>query len=569
MPFSPSDLDDLLLKGRDDQPSGRNRLFTWDLLTLGESVSDQAALVSLHESLHSTLTDTTAYGSLLHVYADLAGRLPEEKIFLRTFRALLDRCRITHESYATYLSMMIMGQGKPDTGLLENYPDYLRYYRIGEVLGNGFSGSYLRHSAAAAALRLCMQGTAAETALVRGLRDFRLSDIRHRDYPDQRLKALSKEVSAKFWQEAYERAKRVRPDFPAWAVFDASESDDGLYEDAVAEEFDEASRYLLESFHDALAGLLNDVGLASLSWDGQREFTARLLDKAKELTPPGSSGFFLRPAAKDETADSLVAIQFGMERLIVNPEPPDGLVRRLAEVPVEELRSLISSAAPDEHFFLSVRPARRMVEQVALNPENRQLFDSYGSTPVAALRICYHRETDVRRVVEYYLIESPEELLAFAATAKKIAPILGCFYLSSLVDAEWVRRWFDPLATAADLAYLMDIPPFANFPVWFDDANLRVKYAVVHLTVDQSRHDVLVFRSEAGRKKVLLLPGSSVMWRAVAYFLREQFPHPEIFIEDATFLQDHAWELQVVLGHLFREESFFDFGGLTIQERAT
>ncbi len=566
MPFSPSDLKDLLLKGGDDHPSGRNRLFTWDILASGESVSDQTVLVSLHESLHSTLTDTTAYGSLLHVYADLALRLPEEEHYQRTFLTLLDRCRTVHESNATYLSMMILSQGSPDPGLLENYPRYLRYYRIGESLARGFSGGYLRHNAAAAALRLCMQGTAVETLLDRGLQEFRPSDLRFRYYPDQRLKVLLDNVSEAFWQDAYMKAKLAKPDFSAWDVFDASEADDRLYEAAVAEEFDEASRYLLESFHDALAGLLNDAGSASLAWDGQRESTARLLEKEKELVPSGSSGISLRPAMEHETADTFAAVQFGMERLIVNAVQPIGLVKQLSEVPVKELRGLVSSASPDDHFFLTVRPARRMVEQVALSQEDRQNFDRFESSPVVALRVSYQRGSDLRRVVEYFIIESPEELTAFGTVAKEIAPVLGCFYLSSLADAEWLQRWFDPLATVADLTYLMDIPPFENFPVWFDDANLRVRYAVAHMTIDRSRHDVLVFRSEAGRKKLLLLPGSSVLWRAMAHFLREQFAHPEIFIEDAAFLHEHAWELQVVLGHLFREESFFDFGDFGRQE---
>lgn len=59
-------------------------------------------VVHAHETHHAALNDSTAWGTALHVYA----RLPAA--FRDTFGKLLDRCRTTHESYATFGSVNML-----------------------------------------------------------------------------------------------------------------------------------------------------------------------------------------------------------------------------------------------------------------------------------------------------------------------------------------------------------------------------------------------------------------------------------------------------------------------------
>ena len=61
-------------------------------------------LVPYHETQHVTLTALTACGAALLVAAEMPG-------WQRLFSQLLDLCRTTHESFATYLSRSVVAIG--------------------------------------------------------------------------------------------------------------------------------------------------------------------------------------------------------------------------------------------------------------------------------------------------------------------------------------------------------------------------------------------------------------------------------------------------------------------------
>src|SRR6185369_16124780 len=91
-----------------DEPSrGRYAPTGFDLHL--RSVDDRAdRLVHLHEAHHVLLTATTAWGAALL----LASRVPNWSVL---FGRLLDRCRSTHEAFATYQSCSVVsaGSGSP------------------------------------------------------------------------------------------------------------------------------------------------------------------------------------------------------------------------------------------------------------------------------------------------------------------------------------------------------------------------------------------------------------------------------------------------------------------------
>ena len=108
-------------------------------------------LVHYHEAQHVTLTASTAWGAALLVTAQMPGWQP-------LFSQLLDRCRTTHESFATYLSCSVVaiGSGWPDTALAA-YPDYAVFVARLRRLLAPVSGEQRRALAVTAIARACMQ----------------------------------------------------------------------------------------------------------------------------------------------------------------------------------------------------------------------------------------------------------------------------------------------------------------------------------------------------------------------------------------------------------------------------
>lgn len=153
----------------DGEARGEHRFEGWDLEVGPNTAPRYARMVGIHESLHAQLNDSTAYGSLLHALAWVVRNRPEDPRWGRRLRALVARCRQVHESYATYLSLLVVGEGQPATDLLAGNALYEGYLQVASDLTGSLRGAYLRYHAVAASLRACMQGNLPAVVLERGL----------------------------------------------------------------------------------------------------------------------------------------------------------------------------------------------------------------------------------------------------------------------------------------------------------------------------------------------------------------------------------------------------------------
>lgn len=90
----------------------------FDLYLRGHG-DDAERLIHHHEAQHVLLTDTTAWGAALV----LASQVPR---WAQLFNQLLELCRTTHESFATYMSCSVVAasSGSPEAALAA-YPDYV------------------------------------------------------------------------------------------------------------------------------------------------------------------------------------------------------------------------------------------------------------------------------------------------------------------------------------------------------------------------------------------------------------------------------------------------------------
>lgn len=144
--LDPSDLERLLLGGAPGSSAGGYDHDRWSVFLPTGRSSEENRYTSLHESLHEDLSASTAYGAILHAVAYLARGADEEWMETRyrnLLRDLVCRCRTTHECFATYLGLLLIGEATGERLLLA-YPDYQRFVRIGRQLSSGLSGGYLR-----------------------------------------------------------------------------------------------------------------------------------------------------------------------------------------------------------------------------------------------------------------------------------------------------------------------------------------------------------------------------------------------------------------------------------------
>ncbi len=123
---------------------------TPDRVTLTLTGVDRLAdhVVYLHEIHHRGLNDSTAWGTALQIFAELPS--PRRACFL----PLLDRCRLTHEAYATFASVNVASAHHSNAAdLLDRYPDYVSLFRALQRLVARAGGPHREYMLATALAR--------------------------------------------------------------------------------------------------------------------------------------------------------------------------------------------------------------------------------------------------------------------------------------------------------------------------------------------------------------------------------------------------------------------------------
>jgi hypothetical protein len=151
----------------------------------GDDIRDR--LVHHHETQHVVLTMETAWGAALLVTSRLSG-------WSRLFMALLENCRLTHESFATYLSCSTLAVVNLSTApALATYPDYVPLFERLDRYVASIRGDHRRSLAVVALARVCMQTPILRRLVESWPESPTLASTRTMDRPDERWNTLLRE----------------------------------------------------------------------------------------------------------------------------------------------------------------------------------------------------------------------------------------------------------------------------------------------------------------------------------------------------------------------------------------
>lgn len=548
------DLDALLFEGA---ARGESTLDGWELRLPGGTDARVARMVSLHETFHGQLNDTSAMGTLLHGLAWVV-RNRKDDVALRTLlEGLIGRCRHLHEAYATWLSLHVVGRGQPPLELLDGNERYLAWFARANAVASGLHGPYLRYHAVAAALRACMQGPDLAIALDRGLDRLRLADLPAAAAPDALFRQLAARLTPDLWTRAFAAAREARPDLPGWEVIEANERYATLYDAALAEEHDETSTWLMICFHEAARSVLP---VPVLDFDGHLPLVQPLIKAAEALLPAGPVRVPLRAAAPGQTPEAELVGSFKGERLVLRDAPLAAVLA--CEASDADPTELVCGAGPHAHLFLWAAAGRRWRDQHVW-PDGPPTDDDL---PLTALRrVERDGETRLLRVWPC----TPRALAeAHAALAGDLAVIV-CVSMAVYGDETWCREWLPALRQVSLLAVLVDLDPFHHLDLWSRGSGPDFAFAVIELPDDHVPNRVFVLRAD-GSEHLFLIPCMPLMASSLLHFVRDVVPAPSRFREDGSFLEGPTrMAMSVLLGHLLGEQRVFDFlaGRLLRKER--
>lgn len=526
--------------------SGHYHFDGWDVRLPPDTDPRVAQMLDVHEALHVQLDESTAFGALLNAVAFAARNLPGDERLHRLLDQLVAGCRLVHESYATYLSLLVVGDGQASLDLLADNPLYRTYHDQGAALAVGLSGGYLRRHAVGAALRACMQGDAAAIAVARGLDNFRPADLRGAAWPDAILRRLAARLRPDTWTTALEQARQDRPDLPGWDAITASEADPGLFRGLMREEYDVTSDYLLMRFHAVIQACIPEVH----GFDDHLPLIEPLIAAAERRVPAGRVRMPLRAAPPGATPEVEIVRTFKGARVILRSEPLNAALRPL---PLPgRVDELVTGVGAHAHLFVVARHADRMQEQHAWPG---------GGPPggaVTAIRRAI-RHDDGSRTLEYYVLPGPDALDKLLAALPAGLPVIASVSMAVFGDEAWSAAWLERLDGVALLSVLIDVDPYEHLERWSAQPGLAFDFATMLLPDDHVPNRVFTLRP-AGSRTLLLAPCSHTVAQSLVYFIRTCARRPDAFREDTAFLAGaDRIAVGVLLGHLLHEETFFDF----------
>lgn len=521
--------------------------YTPQALRLRLNGTEQRAdhIVYLHEVHHAALNDQTAWGSALHVYARLGDDAGHE------FQALLDACRTTHESLATFASVQIASarHGRLDE-ILAAYPDYVPLYDTTCRLTNGVAGANRRQLVATALARLCMQTPILDEITARGLTTFRLAHLRDIDRPDARWNWFQRRHPGALATAATTADRLTVAAFGA-DVLDSDGPDSDLYA-STERAHDEAWEHWEQSAYDQLRVVLAESGARTLDFNGHQDGTAALVTAAE--ASHGSLG--LRAAMPDDQRHDDAALASAILQQVRHDISGADRYRAclLPPLPAAEVVDMMSDPiiAGRPALVIDARPAHRLAALYRWPDDPATTED-----PVVAIRVIAD-DDGPDSVIAHHVIADPADAAALSAAWQGRGRLISCVSASCLADQEWTARWIPRLHELGPLFVLVDVEPDRFVPRWAR-AGSTVTVVGVEVSDTGGQRGALVFTPDNGVGWWLVV-ADDVTIRLMAEYLRgllgdRMRTDPDLLapVHDAT---------TVAITHLLATESFTSFDAI-------
>lgn len=503
----------------------------WWLHLTGDD-PDSAQFASAHESHHKQLQDSTSYGCLTRVLAELGQEAP-----LSRFDAVAAQLTVAsehvQEAFASWLPAAALGWSRDR--LLDAYPAYERYFDAMAGIVGGLSSPYLRFHAAHAVGRACMQTTAIDEALGVGLDKFTLADLRHRDLPNARFATLRRDQPD--WTEvSNDLALKAVSDGTLRLLIEAPDLRADLFAPALADVW----QLVNETLYDLVARQLQRTGLLTIDHDGHLDRTPCLLAEARRLA---SRPLDLESGGPRRASEAPSVVLRNIEAEGFSVAPP--LSARVLPTGTDP-KSLLADLA-DPHLFVTVRPTAALFANYVL---------AAGETPASAAGAFARRtvqQPDGSRLVELLDVTDAHTHVVECGHPVVVAAAMSQLPVSEL--SAWTTG-----TTLSTTVIVLDLPLGPHLDLWLARPGARFHYALIRTESFNRVVPFLVARVDvdgAASSPTLVRPLSHAAIRIHKATFDEYDPTGLRIVEGLGFLHGDHQVVSRCLAHLAGEEVRF------------
>lgn len=522
------------------------------------NVSDQ--LSSLHEWTHHELNNVSSYGLLLTYFAFLARHSDSHRErFAELLLQLVARCQIVHEVYATWYSVeLLTGKFSLDEILPKLPPDYLAYHQLGEGLVNDIESSFLRQQAFLTIVRSCFEAPTFAQFNCNEAELFQLIDIRGRDFPDSRLRFVTRNMApALFTMWSFEYCDTSHDGTIRTALTRTRHED---FFDQSLQEADASLARFLKWLSEKWNRWLSDHGVPTNVYESHLAMVPVLVDDMNRRCTSAAVTHPLQATSAPHDSAAVLLEQMESEIVRLRPVPIPGELIPMSALPQSVWQHLPVGQPP--HLFIQARSLddikrqHHIVESITLD----ELRNGIGDPLVFVRWRCSPGEMAEEKVHLLYL-QQPEELRELRSATLGV-PAYGLISSALNVDSSWWNEWLDPSVLWVSkidhsLSVFLNRHCFRQEEVRYSTATLREGERLVHFITFLTR--------SAGESRWGLYIGfcGEHTAKACVQFITHKFGSDKFVFDREPFEGDLALALSVVATHMMRDEFFFSFNQLS------
>lgn len=548
---------DLLISGRESNKGLCGHL-DWKLfLSEVSSVRNPASLASLHESLHYSLNNSTAYGNLLMVFAYLARETNNDK-YSKILISLTNNCRQVHEIYATYTSLLAIQssgyQGFEEDTFYQDYPDYERYVIQAESLLPERTSRLFKMLALESLVKACLQNPNFYNSCLPDIDQFSVSKMRYKEYPDSRLRALRGLLTQDYWSQFLDKLLAMDCELFSGKLASVLMLDDFRFTSISDRDYQCLSDGLSSQLDTFFKLAFTCVGQECLVSEEHLNYLDKLLEATNRVYPFEYAKIpLISNTAKTSLADDLE--NFARETLYLSECSPILVVHKLSSIDKKDWPNLAIEDNQQTHYFLVSRTVESIFDQYEISKQDRETLCHLEDDFLVGIRTRSH---DINRtVVNLYLVDKPDQLLELNSSAS--IRIFSNISMVLMATKRWSSKWGDTVEKYSEKTVLMDLSPFKHI-----QRTLLSQYETVNLYLVSLKPEIvtLTFLCERGNKRTIFLaPCSELMAKAIVFFM-EYYDVWDSVSQNPEKFDSHKQDINLVLKHLLEEEKFFNFNAL-------
>lgn len=522
------------------------------------ATGDLREMASMHEMGHNDINTMSAYGNALTIYALLAEKkFPEAEKYRDILGLLVSRCRIAHETYATWSGLIFFAATGDDNlahSILEGISEYQYFYDLACQLTAGISSMALRSIILQASVNFCFQSKVISEQILLDFRNPSLSTISYREFPDHRLMHILDHFPRPYFEDLLKEYAESKKDSPYHRFIQNELSASPEDYDGFMEDYSGVGKDLLHFIQDKLDRHFSALKSFSLVKDTYYDqFTKPLQNRIENAYPERAPlmRFFVNQGFRQE--ERFLMINFEKESVRMSPEPLKSFVQFPGDLS-PELMAEIFREDKMEYLLVTCEHGLLLSNQyVFMNPEKSDKITQYES--ILAF-ICLTMTLNGEKVLLQIPFFHPDELTQFLAQKRESMLVFGAVSTSARSEDEWHGLWARFfIFNCTPWLYLNDVSLLFYLEKIFPELK-SVSYSIIRETLDDRSYVSLVFRYILGEdmEMLLLAPCSDAHAEYATTYIAKYYPQ---YIKEDSPIEQYAQGIQTIFMDLLGKKHEF------------